>query len=33
MSDITLPMIGESVTEGTITRWFKQVGELSLIHI
>ena len=27
MSDITLPMLGESVTEGTITRWFKQVGD------
>ena len=27
MSDVTLPMLGESVTEGTITRWFKQVGD------
>ncbi len=27
MSDITLPLLGESVTEGTITRWFKQVGD------
>ncbi len=27
MPDITLPQLGETVTEGTITRWFKQVGE------
>ncbi|MCB0960933.1 MAG: hypothetical protein KDB04_15605, partial [Acidimicrobiales bacterium] len=27
MADIELPALGESVTEGTITRWFKQVGE------
>lgn len=27
MADITLPQLGETVTEGTITRWFKQVGE------
>ncbi|HIY65083.1 MAG TPA: hypothetical protein H9830_02250, partial [Candidatus Agrococcus pullicola] len=27
MSDITLPELGESVTEGTITRWLKQVGD------
>jgi len=27
MTDITLPMLGESVTEGTITRWFKNVGD------
>ena len=26
-SDVTLPMLGESVTEGTVTRWFKQVGD------
>jgi pyruvate dehydrogenase E2 component (dihydrolipoamide acetyltransferase) len=25
--DITMPQLGETVTEGTITRWFKQVGE------
>ncbi|WP_344132833.1 biotin/lipoyl-containing protein, partial [Luedemannella flava] len=24
---VTLPALGESVTEGTITRWLKQVGE------
>ncbi|MGE3833392.1 MAG: biotin/lipoyl-containing protein, partial [Acidimicrobiia bacterium] len=22
-----MPQLGETVTEGTITRWFKQVGE------
>src|SRR3954464_9543767 len=27
MADIELPQLGESVTEGTITRWFKQVGD------
>jgi 2-oxoglutarate dehydrogenase E2 component (dihydrolipoamide succinyltransferase) len=27
MADIELPQLGESVTEGTITRWFKEVGE------
>ena len=27
MTDITLPELGESVTEGTITRWLKQVGD------
>lgn len=25
--DITMPQLGETVTEGTITRWYKQVGE------
>ena len=27
MADISLPQLGETVTEGTITRWFKKVGE------
>ncbi|MFZ2548892.1 MAG: biotin/lipoyl-containing protein, partial [Candidatus Microthrix subdominans] len=27
MSDVTMPQLGESVTEGTITRWFKQPGD------
>ncbi len=27
MADITLPQLGESVTEGTITKWFKKVGD------
>ena len=27
MADIELPQLGESVTEGTITQWFKQVGD------
>jgi pyruvate dehydrogenase E2 component (dihydrolipoamide acetyltransferase) len=27
MADIQLPQLGESVTEGTITKWFKQVGD------
>ncbi len=25
--DVIMPQLGETVTEGTITRWFKQVGE------
>ncbi|WP_305778337.1 biotin/lipoyl-containing protein, partial [Kocuria sp. HMSC066H03] len=25
--EVTLPALGESVTEGTVTRWLKQVGE------
>ena len=27
MAEVTLPQLGETVTEGTITRWFKQIGE------
>ena len=27
MADVEMPQLGETVTEGTITRWFKQVGE------
>lgn len=27
MADVTLPSLGESVTEGIITRWFKKVGD------
>ena len=27
MSDVTMPQLGETVTEGTITRWAKAVGE------
>ncbi|OJX64923.1 MAG: 2-oxoglutarate dehydrogenase, E2 component, dihydrolipoamide succinyltransferase [Micrococcales bacterium 73-13] len=27
MSDVVLPALGESVTEGTVTRWLKQVGD------
>ncbi|WP_304524052.1 biotin/lipoyl-containing protein, partial [Demequina phytophila] len=26
-NDVTLPALGESVTEGTVTRWLKQVGD------
>ncbi|MCF6379329.1 2-oxoglutarate dehydrogenase, E2 component, dihydrolipoamide succinyltransferase [Nocardioides KLBMP 9356] len=26
-SEVTLPALGESVTEGTVTRWLKQVGD------
>jgi pyruvate dehydrogenase E2 component (dihydrolipoyllysine-residue acetyltransferase) len=25
--DVTMPQLGETVTEGTITRWFKQIGD------
>ncbi|MFV0525981.1 MAG: biotin/lipoyl-containing protein, partial [Acidimicrobiales bacterium] len=27
MADIEMPQLGETVTEGTITRWFKNVGD------
>ena len=27
MADITMPQLGETVTEGTITRWAKHVGD------
>jgi pyruvate dehydrogenase E2 component (dihydrolipoamide acetyltransferase) len=27
LADITMPQLGETVTEGTITRWMKQVGD------
>ncbi|MFY9481337.1 MAG: biotin/lipoyl-containing protein, partial [Ilumatobacteraceae bacterium] len=27
MAEITLPQLGETVTEGTIARWFKKVGD------
>ena len=28
MAEVTLPQLGETVTEGTITRWFKKVGDI-----
>lgn len=28
MADVTMPQLGETVTEGTITKWFKKVGEM-----
>jgi pyruvate dehydrogenase E2 component (dihydrolipoamide acetyltransferase) len=28
LADVTMPQLGETVTEGTITRWHKQIGEL-----
>ena len=27
MAEVTLPQLGETVTEGTITKWFKKVGD------
>lgn len=27
MTDVVMPQLGETVTEGTITKWFKQVGD------
>ena len=26
-TEVNLPALGESVTEGTVTRWLKQVGD------
>ena len=36
--DVIMPQMGESIAEGTLSRWIKQVGDavkrdLSLIHI
>ena len=27
MTEVKMPRLGETVVEGTITQWFKQVGE------
>ncbi|MGB5757967.1 MAG: biotin/lipoyl-containing protein, partial [Acidimicrobiales bacterium] len=27
MAEIEMPQLGETVTEGTITRWFKNIGD------
>ena len=27
MADIAMPQLGETVNEGTVTKWFKQVGQ------
>ena len=27
MADVMMPQLGETVTEGTITRWMKAVGD------
>ena len=27
MAEVALPQLGETVTEGTITRWFKKIGD------
>src|SRR5262249_13155465 len=27
MADVTMPQLGETVTEGTITKWFKDVDD------
>ncbi len=27
MSDVVMPQMGESIVEGTLTKWMKQVGE------
>src|SRR5690625_3486937 len=31
--EVKLPELGESVTEGTITRWLKEVGEIGRAHV
>jgi len=30
LADVTLPSLGESVTEGIVTRWLKNVGDVVL---
>ncbi len=27
MTDVIMPQMGESIAEGTVTKWFKKVGE------
>ena len=27
MADVTMPQLGETVTEGTVTRWMKAIGD------
>ena len=27
MSDVVMPQMGESIVEGTLTRWLKKVGD------
>lgn len=27
MTDVTMPQLGETVAEGTVTKWFKQIGD------
>src|SRR5829696_4481945 len=27
MAEVSMPQLGETVTEGTITKWFKKVGD------
>ncbi|MES4792751.1 MAG: 2-oxoglutarate dehydrogenase, E2 component, dihydrolipoamide succinyltransferase, partial [Chloroflexota bacterium] len=27
MVDVVMPQLGETVTEGTVTKWFKKVGD------
>ena len=31
MEQVTMPQLGETVTEGTIIRWLKQVGDASAV--
>ena len=31
-TSVVLPPLGESVTEGTVTRWLKQVGDTCLLY-
>ena len=27
MTDVIMPQMGESIAEGTVTKWFKKVGD------
>ena len=29
MTDVIMPQMGESIAEGTITKWYKKVGEIT----
>ena len=33
MAEIEMPQLGETVTEGTIIRWFKQIGDTIAVEV
>ncbi len=32
MTDVMVPALGESVSEATVSTWFKKVGDVTLLH-
>jgi pyruvate/2-oxoglutarate dehydrogenase complex dihydrolipoamide acyltransferase (E2) component len=31
MADVQMPELGENITQGTVTQWFKHVGETTTV--